>query len=42
MAPAELEKLKAQLEELLATRFIQPSTSLWGAPILFVKKKMAY
>ena len=39
MAPAELRKLKAQLEELLSKGFIQPSISPWGDPVLFVKKK---
>ena len=39
MAPAELKELKAQLEEFLSKGFIQPSTSLWGAPVLVVKKK---
>ena len=39
MAPAELNELKAQLEELLSKGFIRPSTSPWGAPVLFVKKK---
>ena len=39
MAPAELKELKAQLEELLSKGFIRPSTSLWGASVLFVKKK---
>ena len=39
MAPAELKKLMAQLEELLSKGFIRPSTSPWGAPILFVEKK---
>ena len=39
MAPAELRELKAQLEELLSKRFIRPSISPWGAPVLFVKKK---
>ena len=39
MAPAELKELKAQLEELLSKGFIRPSTSPWGAPVLFVKKK---
>ena len=38
MAP-ELKELKAQLEELLSKGFIRPSTSLWGALVLFVKKK---
>ena len=39
MAQAELKELKAQLEELLSKGFIRPSTSPWGAPVLFVKKK---
>src|SRR6185295_524528 len=33
------EELKQQLVELLAKGFIQPSTSPYGAPILFVQKK---
>ncbi|KAL0411358.1 UNVERIFIED_CONTAM: Transposon Ty3-G Gag-Pol polyprotein [Sesamum latifolium] len=37
--PVELLELKKQLEELLEKGFIQPSTSPWGAPVLFVKKK---
>ena len=39
MAPAELKELKDQLQELLDSGFIRPSTSPWGAPVLFVKKK---
>jgi len=39
MALAELKELKVQLEELLEKGYIQPSTSRWGAPVLFVKKK---
>ena len=39
MALAELKELKAQLEEMLESGFIRPSTSPWGAPVLFVKKK---
>ena len=39
MAPAELKELKEQLQELLDRGFIRPSTSPWGAPVLFVKKK---
>ena len=39
MAPAELRKHKAQLEELLSKGFIRPRISPWGAPVLFVKKK---
>ena len=39
MAPAELSELKEQLQELLDKGFIRPSVSLWGALVLFVKKK---
>ena len=39
IAIVELRELKAQLEELLSKGFIQSSISLWGAPVLFVKKK---
>ena len=39
MAPAELKELKQQLQELLDKKFIRPSYSPWGAPVLFVKKK---
>ncbi|KAL0394598.1 UNVERIFIED_CONTAM: Retrovirus-related Pol polyprotein from transposon [Sesamum latifolium] len=39
MAPMELQELKKQIEELLEKWFIRPSTSPWGAPMLFVKKK---
>ena len=39
MAPIEMLELKKQVQELEDLRFILPSTSLWGAPILFVKKK---
>ena len=39
MAAPELAELKKQLEELQRSGFIRPSSSLWGAPVLFVKKK---
>lgn len=39
MAPAELKELKEQLRDLLEKGFIRPSTSPWGAPVLFVRKK---
>jgi hypothetical protein len=39
MAPIELRELKEQLQELLDRGFIRPSVSLWGALVLFVKKK---
>ncbi|GJT88730.1 putative reverse transcriptase domain-containing protein [Tanacetum coccineum] len=39
LAPAEMKELAEQLNELFDKGFIRPSSSLWGAPILFVKKK---
>ncbi|CAA7021052.1 unnamed protein product [Microthlaspi erraticum] len=39
MALAELAKLKAQLVDLLDKGFVRASSSPWGAPVLFVKKK---
>jgi hypothetical protein len=39
MASSELKELKEQLQELLDKGFIRPSISLWGALVLFVKKK---
>lgn len=38
-APAELAKLKIQLQELLEKVFIHLNSSPWGAPMLVVKKK---
>ena len=39
MDQVELKELKLQLQELLEKGLIRPSVSLWGAPVLFVKKK---
>ena len=39
MAPVELQELKVQIQELLGKGFIRPSTSPWGASVLFAKKK---
>ncbi|KAJ8770746.1 hypothetical protein K2173_021393 [Erythroxylum novogranatense] len=39
MAPIKLKELKVQLQDLLDKGFIRPSSSPWGAPVLFVKKK---
>ncbi|GJT42262.1 retrotransposon protein, putative, ty3-gypsy subclass [Tanacetum coccineum] len=36
---SELQELSNQLQELAYRGFIRPSTSPWGAPVLFVKKK---
>jgi len=34
MVPAELRELKEQLQDLLDKKFIRPSVSPWGAPVL--------
>ncbi|MCI69804.1 RNA-directed DNA polymerase (Reverse transcriptase), partial [Trifolium medium] len=39
MSTSELKELKKQLEDLLEKKFIRPSVSPWGAPMLLVKKK---
>nr|GEU44563.1 putative reverse transcriptase domain-containing protein [Tanacetum cinerariifolium] len=39
LAPSEMKELAEQLQELFGKRFIRPSSSPWGAPVLFVKKK---
>ena len=39
MAPVELQELRVQLQELIEKGFMKPSTSPWGAPVLFAKKK---
>ncbi|GJR05145.1 putative reverse transcriptase domain-containing protein [Tanacetum coccineum] len=39
LAPSEMQELSNQLQELIDRGFIRPSTSPWGAPVLFVKKK---
>ena len=39
IAPSELQELKVQLQDLLDKGFIRPSTSPWGAPVLYTKKK---
>ncbi|GJR36367.1 putative reverse transcriptase domain-containing protein [Tanacetum coccineum] len=38
LAPSELEELSGQLKELQDKGFIRPSSSPWGALVLFVKK----
>ncbi|GJW18058.1 putative reverse transcriptase domain-containing protein [Tanacetum coccineum] len=38
-APSEMKELSEQLKELSDKGFIRPSSSPWGAPVLFVKKK---
>jgi hypothetical protein len=39
MPPNEWEELKTQLQDLLEKGFIRPSSSPWGCPAIFVKKK---
>ncbi|GJZ37622.1 putative reverse transcriptase domain-containing protein [Tanacetum coccineum] len=39
LAPSEMQELSDQLQELADRGFIRPSTSPWGALVLFVKKK---
>ncbi|GJT50277.1 putative reverse transcriptase domain-containing protein [Tanacetum coccineum] len=36
---SEMQELSTQLQELADKGFIRPSSSPWGAPVLFVKKK---
>ncbi|GKD80818.1 putative reverse transcriptase domain-containing protein, partial [Tanacetum coccineum] len=39
LAPSKMKGLSVQLQELLEKGFIRPSSSPWGAQVLFVKKK---
>ncbi|GJS53717.1 putative reverse transcriptase domain-containing protein [Tanacetum coccineum] len=39
LAPSEMKELSDQLKELSDKGFIRPSSSPWGASVLFVKKK---
>ncbi|GKA36574.1 putative reverse transcriptase domain-containing protein [Tanacetum coccineum] len=39
LATSEMKELSDQLQELSDKGFIRPSSSPWGAPVLFVKKK---
>ena len=39
LSQPELKELEQQLKELSDNGYIQPSSSPWGAPVLFVKKK---
>nr|GEZ62147.1 retrotransposon protein, putative, Ty3-gypsy subclass [Tanacetum cinerariifolium] len=40
LTPAEMQELSTQLQELSDKGFIRPSSSPWGTPVLFVKKKV--
>ncbi|GKD08856.1 hypothetical protein Tco_1188541 [Tanacetum coccineum] len=39
LAPSEMKELPDQLQKISDKGFIRPSSSPWGAPVLFVKKK---
>ncbi|XP_027348024.1 uncharacterized protein LOC113859450 [Abrus precatorius] len=39
MSPVELTEVKKQVGDLFQKRFVRPSVSQWGAPVLLVKKK---
>lgn len=39
LAPSKNQELSTQLQDLLDKDFIRLSSSPWGAPIIFVKKK---
>lgn len=39
LSPKENDEIKRQITELLEAGLIRPSTSPWGAPVLFAKKK---
>jgi hypothetical protein len=39
MATPDLAELKEHIKELLEKGFIRPSSSPWGAPVIFVPKK---
>nr|GEV00656.1 putative reverse transcriptase domain-containing protein [Tanacetum cinerariifolium] len=39
LAPSKMKELSIQLQELMEKGFTHPSSSPWGAPVLFVKKK---
>lgn len=39
LAPPDMQELSNQLQEMMDNEFIWPSSSPWGAVILFVKKK---
>ncbi|GJZ23774.1 putative reverse transcriptase domain-containing protein, partial [Tanacetum coccineum] len=39
LTPSKMKELSEQLKELSDKGFIRPSSSPWGAPVLFVKKK---
>lgn len=39
LVPSELQEVQRQVTDLLAKQLIEPSSSHYGAPVLFVEKK---
>ncbi|GJV87149.1 putative reverse transcriptase domain-containing protein [Tanacetum coccineum] len=42
LAPSEMKELAEQLQELTDKGFIRPSSSPWGAPVCFVRRKWVF
>nr|GEZ78141.1 reverse transcriptase domain-containing protein [Tanacetum cinerariifolium] len=42
LAPAEMQDLSTQLQELSDKGFIRPSSSPWGAPVMFIDLRSGY
>ncbi|KAJ9567411.1 hypothetical protein OSB04_003377 [Centaurea solstitialis] len=42
LTPSEMQELSNQLQEMLDKGFIRPSSSAWGAPVLYNEKVIAY
>jgi hypothetical protein len=42
MSDKKLAELKEQIQELQGKGYIQPSSSPWGAPVIFVPRKMVH
>nr|GFC02213.1 putative reverse transcriptase domain-containing protein [Tanacetum cinerariifolium] len=40
LAPSEMKELAEQLQELTNKCFIRPSSSPWGVPVMFLKRKI--
>ncbi|XP_076946049.1 uncharacterized protein LOC143617341 [Bidens hawaiensis] len=40
LAPSKMQELSTQLQEILEKGFIRPSSSSWGAPVLYREKRM--
>ena len=39
MSQSELAEVRQQLDEYMSKGWIRPSSSQWGAPVIFVRKK---